>query len=758
MSARVAAMVLADYGTTVVELHDPREIAEPGWETAEQVWTRGKMRVALEDASRLAALLSEADVFITDWHTAGLRALDALPAALRYRFPALVAVRISGYGANSPREGEDWSEALVAASLGLPWAQQGPRGERSPHAPAFAAGSTATAFNAVTAAMAALYRRHRSGEGQCVDIALVDGFAAQQTLSWAWSPKMPRNERDPLLDIDRGSLGRLVLRAFRCSDGGWIHIHTGAKGAFSRLMKLAGIDDRVPPLPLTGQSEIGQPIEPGQLALVHETLPRLFAGRPRAEWLHILRDIDVSAMPDLRAGEVFGDPQVLENQLTTLVDLPGGERVRAAGAPLKYSETPGLPGMIPATCTTTADAIAELRSVAPPVARSRTAPPSGAAFPLGGLKALDFGIHFAGPFATRLLADLGAEVIKLENLFGCPLRAAMNGRMFNAGNRNKRMLAMNLKRPEARAVIERLVASVDIVHHNMRPGVAEELGMSYEDLRRINPKLIYCHSPAYGSLGPWRDLPGFEPLSSAVAGLLTRCEGSDRTGPYLGIGGMDPGNGMMGAMGLLMALHHRDRTGEGQFLECPQLGSAVLSTSEVVLRGDGRISDPMFAGPLQFGYSWHARLYQAADGWLVVDASSPAARAALLGLADATEAHAADQLAAWFAERSVDAATGALRSAGVPATALAPPYDGERFFHDPEHRRLGRVSEHHGHPFFGEYHELGQFWRFPEGRLRTGDDAWFAWPVGAQSMEILRELGLSPGEIEGLVAAKVVGG
>lgn len=668
-----------------------------------------------------------------------------------------MAVRVTGHGATAPGEGEPWSEALVAASLGLPWAQQGPRGEGAPHMPAFAAGSTATAFNAITAAMAALYRRHRSGEGQYIDIALVDGFAAQQTLSWAWSPRLPRHERDPLLDIERGSLGRLVLRAFRCADGGWIHIHTGAKGAFSRLVKLAGLDDRIPPLPQSGQSEIGQPIAPDQLALIHATLPGMFAGRPRDEWLRILREIDVSAMPDLRAGEVFDDPQVLENQLTTLVDLPGGERVRAAAAPLKYSESPGLPGAVPSGHLAAGDAIAELRRTAPPVARAGQTSRSGAGFPLAGLKALDFGIHFAGPFATRLLADLGAEVIKLENLYGCPLRAAMNGRMFNAGNRNKRMLALNLKRPEARAVIERLVAAVDIVHHNMRPGVAEELGMSYEDLRRINPRIVYCHSPAYGSLGPWRDLPGFEPLSSAVAGLLTRYEGFELTGPHLGIGGMDPGNGMLGAAGIMMAIHHRDRTGEGQFLECPQLGSAVLSTPEVTIRSDGRISDPLFAGPLQFGYAWHARLYAAADGWLVVDAHSAQTRAALLALAGTGESQAEGALTAWSAARSIDSALEALRSAGVPAARLAPPYDGERFFHDPEHRRLGRVIEHHDHPYFGEYHELAQFWRFPGSPLRTGDAAWFAQPIGAQTLDILGELGFSRSDVDALIAAKVAG-
>jgi crotonobetainyl-CoA:carnitine CoA-transferase CaiB-like acyl-CoA transferase len=238
--------------------------------------------------------------------------------------------------------------------------------------------------------------------------------------------------------------------------------------------------------------------------------------------------------------------------------------------------------------------------------------------------------------------------------------------------------------------------------------------------------------------------------------MLMRYEGCELHGPYLGVGSMDPGNGMMGAAGLMMALYHRDRTGEGQFVECPQLGSAVLSTSEVAIRADGRIEDPLFGDPLQLGYNWHARLYEGADGWLVVDASSPCSRAALLGLTGATAAEPATRIASWAASRTVSDAIDALTGAGVPAIRLAAPYEGERFFRDPEHRRLERIAEYRGQPHYGEYHELGQFWRLPNGRLRTGNDAWFAQPVGAQTVDILQGLGFSRNDIDELVARKVV--
>jgi crotonobetainyl-CoA:carnitine CoA-transferase CaiB-like acyl-CoA transferase len=269
MAAKMTGMILADHGASVVELREAAFEPGRGWEIAEQVWTRGKMITPFEDGAQLDVLLDEAELFVTDWSMEALEQIDCAPKAALARHPTLVTVQISGYGATSVHQAEDWSEALVAASLGLPWAQEGRRGEAEPHMPNFMVGSAATAFNAVTGAMAGLHHRRRTGHGQVVDTSLVDGMAAQQTLGWAWAESIGSERRSPTNDIERGSLGRLVLKAFRCEDGGWIHVHTGAKGAFSRLVALAGLEAEIPPLPTSGQSEMGQPIEPRQLTLLH---------------------------------------------------------------------------------------------------------------------------------------------------------------------------------------------------------------------------------------------------------------------------------------------------------------------------------------------------------------------------------------------------------------------------------------------------------------------------------------------------------
>ena len=438
MSAKVMGMLLADNGATVVEAADPKAEAAPGWELAESVWRRGKALVALDDQLDLERLIADADVFATDFSRAQLEEMGLPLEALIERHPALVCLQITGYGRDSAQEPDVWSEPLLWARQGMYYRQYGYRS--GPKMPTFPTGSYAAAFNGLTVLLAALHARQETGRGQIVDTSVADGLAAQQTMYWYWS----QNDKadDMPIDIRQGGMGRLVLDSFQCADAEWLHVHTGTKRGYSSLIELAGLQDQIPPIPTEGASEIGQPIEPWQVELVNETLPVMFAQKTRPEWLKILRDLDIPTMPDLLAGEVYVDPQVLENQLTTLVELPDGETVRAAGAVLKFSESAPLPAPVAERHVQASEAASDLAK-----ARMRFPAPSfgrgglSDRYPLAGLKVVDFGVFFAGPFASRLLADLGADVIKIENLAGCPMRPVSQGRYFNAANHHKRMPA-----------------------------------------------------------------------------------------------------------------------------------------------------------------------------------------------------------------------------------------------------------------------------------------------------------------------------
>src|SRR4051812_31968937 len=185
--------------------------------------------------------------------------------------------------------------------------------------------------------------------------------------------------------------------------------------------------------------------------------------------------------------------------------------------------------------------------------------------PLEGIRVLDFGIMFAGPYAAKQLADLGATVIKIEALTGDPMRRSQS--VFNGAQRNKRSLAVDLKKPAGLEIAHKLMAGADVICHNMRPGTAEKLGIDYETARKLRADIIYLHSPAFGNGGPRRSEPAFEPLVSGMVGIEMSCggEGADKPGRIPA--NMDSGNGLLGAAGVLMALLHRKRTGEGQYVE-----------------------------------------------------------------------------------------------------------------------------------------------------------------------------------------------
>jgi formyl-CoA transferase len=139
------------------------------------------------------------------------------------------------------------------------------------------------------------------------------------------------------------------------------------------------------------------------------------------------------------------------------------------------------------------------------------------ATPLEGVRVVDLTSYIAGSYAATMLADLGADVVKVESLEGDSFRELPG---FFAWNRGKRSIAINLKAPEGRAVVERLARDADVVMENMRPGVADRLGVGEASLRALNPRLIYCSTTAFGSTGPFVDRPGFDPVLQGMAGIM----------------------------------------------------------------------------------------------------------------------------------------------------------------------------------------------------------------------------------------------
>ncbi len=243
--------------------------------------------------------------------------------------------------------------------------------------------------------------------------------------------------------------------------------------------------------------------------------------------------------------------------------------------------------------------------------------------PLEGIKVLDLTRVLAGPFATMLLSDLGAEVLKVEmpgvgddsRHFG-PFKNERS-LYFISINRGKRSMTLNLKTAEGKEVLRKLVAEHDILVENFRPGVMEKLGLGFEELKKINPRLIYAVSSGYGHSGPDSTKPAYDILAQAAGGLMsvTGWPGQPPTRVGCSIG--DIGAALFNTVGVLAALNHRHITGEGQKVDVAMLDAqvAILENALARYQVDGRSPEPLgnrhpTISPFQ--------AYRAADDWIVV--------------------------------------------------------------------------------------------------------------------------------------------
>lgn len=389
---------------------------------------------------------------------------------------------------------------------------------------------------------------------------------------------------------------------------------------------------------------------------------------------------------------------------------------------------------------------------------------------LAGLRVLDLSRVRAGPTCVRMLADFGADVIRIEPPPGVDPNEGMFagnrlGGDFQNLNRNKRSLSLNLKKPEGLEVLRRLVRDADVVVENWRPDVKERLGVDYESLRAINPRIILASISGFGQDGPYSKRPGFDQIVQGMGGLMS-VTGFPDSGPIrAGIAVADSSTGLYAAIGILVALRERDISGEGQWVQASLLHSQVAMMDFQVARylNEGDIPKP--AGN-DHPTSSPMGLFQAADGPFNIGASGQGTWQRLCRVIGqpqlienpdyATEklrvknrsALSAD-LAVVFATQSVAHWVDLLNEASVPC---GPVYTVPQLVEDPQIRHLGVVREVRttdGVPV----RVITQ----PVSLSRTPAEVVTAAPGwGEQTDEVLREAGFDDAGIARLHAEGVV--
>jgi crotonobetainyl-CoA:carnitine CoA-transferase CaiB-like acyl-CoA transferase len=562
----LAAMMLADQGAEVIRIDPP---GGPRWRSgANVVLQRGKQSVELDlkqpsGLARARQLAAAADVLIENFRPGVMARLGLDAASLRHANPGLIYCALPGFPADDPRAGEAAWEDVVSAASGLCTPSPRPGDTREPAFPPTPVASTYGAFLAVNAIMAALLMRRDSGAGQTIEIPLLGAAFEAFCLEAQRAPMFSHNAFHAAAD-----------NRFVCADGRFVQLLLIAPRHLERF-----VNSFLPARAALGQAALLCEDAKAGAALV-EAMAALFLTRPAADWdVLINREGIPLAICQSTAEFLRDDQQARAVGAVIALDDPELGPTLQLGFPVRLSRTP--PAARPRRRVSAAEAVfSGPRS--PPGAHG-AAPEKT---PLAGVTVLDLSQILAGPTAGRILAQFGAEVIKINK----PGNWIIGHLHFNSG---KHSVLLDIGKPPGRAVLSAMLADADVFLHNLPPDSAAKLHVSEAEIRAEKPGIIYASMSAYGGSGPRATYRGWEPVGQAITGMQM----SGRDTPHLARFPLcDFGAGHLLAFAILLALWHRAQTGEGQHAESSLMQAGAYHQAIAML-------DPAPASETRLGYA-----------------------------------------------------------------------------------------------------------------------------------------------------------
>ncbi len=650
IAAATAGWVLSDFGADVVVVEPPqgsRLRRLPAW----PMWARGKRTAPIDlttGAGRAAfgELVDGADVAIVALEPATADRLGVDGPTLTARNPSLVHCEVTGFGRGHPLSGVPGHEGVVAARGGRAAEFSGLSGGERPAFPAVPVGTYGAAMLALQGTFAALLERERTGAGQQVATNLLSATSVYDMMMW-----VPGGDRGVRLNDNP----MLFYTVGRTRDGVWLQMSENSPRLFRAFLRALGLEHLL--------DEPRYRNAPSFVALddgkeMRTVLMRRIADKTWPEWQELFTDPDVNAEEFALPGDALHHPQLLANG-----DSREAGGVRWLGPLFDASATPAL-AHPPA-----GRELAPIPVVWPSVRRAVDA--ARAPRLLEGVTVLELSTWIATPTAAGLLGDLGARVIKIEPPEGDPLRQHGTGSMKTV--QGKEGIVVDLKSPDARPVMHRLVEHADVLIHNYRPGAPERLGIDYATLRRVNPRLVYLYAGSYGSTGPYSPRPAFHVTAGAVCGGARAQAGAGNPPPpgtpldddqlaywsrYMtrsNEANPDYNGGLASAAAITMALFARERTGEGQALETRMMLSNAYTLSEHFIDYAGRPPRQLPDHDLNGLHALY-RLYPAQEGWVFVAAPGDAAFARLCAFLGRPQLAADERYATGGARAGNDAA------------------------------------------------------------------------------------------------------
>jgi len=656
LSGPFSTMVMADLGAHVIRVEDLE-----GTDTTRHnhpfingeshyflSFNRNKESIAIDlktDEGRQIAidLVRQADIVVENFRVGAAARLGLDYESLKAVNPRLVYCSVTGFGQTGPWAKKTAYDLVIQATTGA-LSITGEPG-RPPAKMGLPLADEMSSLFAGIAMLAGIERRDRTGLGCYLDISMFD--AGISMLSYMASIFFATNESPTAQGSSHPTI--YPYNAFETADG--YIVVAPFTNAFWR--KFGQVIDR-PDLPenpdyrafadrLARRQELADILEP------------IMKTRTTDEWQTLLDRGDVPNGPVYSVKDAVEHPHTVARGMVIEIDHPVCGKLRTLGSPFNFSYASGdhfemiydappvvgqhgkailetLLGKSPNQIVKLADERVIRVSDTPGTTRGvrrepqdSPAPVDDAGLPLAGIKVLDLTRMLAGPFGTLILADLGADVIKIEEpRVGDPTRHNIpmvrgESTYFMAVNRGKRSVTLNLKTPEGKAAFLDLVKNADVVVENYRPGVMERLGLDYAALCEVKPDIILCSISGFGQTGPLRDKISFDLVNQAMAGTMSVTGEEGRPPIRVGLPAGDLSGGIFGALGILAALYGRRRTGRGAHID--------LGLHDLLVALLGYVAQLYFTtgevpGPVGNGHHHIApyRAFKANDGWFVIAA------------------------------------------------------------------------------------------------------------------------------------------
>ena len=595
-------MLLSDQGASVIKVERPG--GDPGRASdAFATWNRGKQSVVIdlktpEGVIQAQNLCADADIIIENFRPGVAARLGVGYEDILLNNNKIIYCSLPGFGEGSPyRDAKGWDQTISA----LTGVYNHVGGDDGPLYTPLPLPSTFAAIVAAVAVTMAVVERDSSGLGQHIEVPL------HSAMFTAIGRNLVNFYDNPPVHM-RDEYTLPMVNQYQCSDGRWVMNHGNYKRFVGQLMEAANH----PEWEQDAIDAFGKVIDKQTYDMWLERFTNLFQSRSSQDWEDSIAAAGGACTICKTIDEWLVHPHPIQGEMIVPINDPALGNMKQPGIQVKLR---GTPGKISSPAPTL-NQDSEILSQSPIKSQSSTTTGKSTMEILKGVKVLDLCIVLAGPTCGRTLAEYGADVIKVDD----PSRPYDPTGNIDV-NRGKKSVLLNLKSEEGMSIFKEMVKDADVLVQNYRKDSLTRQGLGYEDLKKINPRLIYASLNAYGFDGPWAERPGWEQIAQATSGIQIRRGGRGERPALLPYPANDYGTGMMGAYAVALALHERNKTGYGQTVDTGLCLTAGLLQSPFMLEYDGMVRNELEGLGLR-GEGAHSRLYPTQDGWMYVRAET----------------------------------------------------------------------------------------------------------------------------------------